>query len=113
MTWRRAAAICLLVFCLSVSAILHFSSLTYPDVVRDHAPQPKVSAPDSELALVLANKIENPSGPELTPAVFSRLVFLRVFGVNGGLLRLANDRLSPASVESAIEIRGPPHSVLC
>jgi hypothetical protein len=109
MTWRRAAAICLLVFCLSVSAVLHFASHIFPDVAGGQVPQPGISAPDSELALVLANKIENPSISELTPAVFGRLNFLRLFGENGGPLGLASDCRLPNSVESAIEIRGPPH----
>jgi hypothetical protein len=111
MTWRRAAAICLLVFCLSVSAILHSASQAYPDVSSPQLPQPGISAPSAEFALVLANKIENPSAPELTPAVFGHLNFLRLFGGNGSLRHLPDDHFRPSSVESAIEIRGPPHSV--
>jgi hypothetical protein len=111
---RRAAATCLLVFCLAVSAILHFASQTYPDIGRGEvSEQPGISAQATEPALVVGNKIENPFSPDLTPAVFGRLNFLRFLGGNGGLRRFANDLLLRSSVESASEIRGPPHSNSC
>lgn len=111
MTWRRSATICLLVFCLPVGAILHFASQVYPDAADGQVSQPEISAPEAGPALALGNKIETPSGPELTPAVLSRLNFLLLLSENGELCRLTDDRFRSGPVASAIEIRGPPGPV--
>ena len=112
MNGRRTAAACLLVLCLAVSAILHFATQTYRRDFGGQGIPVGISAPDAALALVLANKIENPSSPELQPAVFVHLGFLRLFNGACARCRAANELVVPYTVAFAIEIRGPPQATL-
>ena len=108
MNRRRAAATCLLVFCLAVSAIASLASPSFS--VDDTATQPPLglSAPDAALACILGAARDSTSSPELQPAITGLRKSLRVFVGYGGLVCGSHDRALPTLVASAEAIRGPP-----
>ena len=109
MNWRRAAAICLLVFCIAVSA---FSPTASPFLsAKSDAPQPPlgVTAVEAALVCVFGNKSENLPSSESQPAIASVANGLLLHGEDGGLLRGSLDGAPPNQTAAAADIRGPPH----
>lgn len=108
MNRRRAAATCLLVFCLAVSAISPLSSQSLS--ADSTVPQPRLglAEPDAALACILGSKTENSSSPELQPAMAGLPNRLLLFVADGGLVRGSNDGSLPTLVSFAEAIRGPP-----
>ena len=107
---RRAVTAYVLIFCLSLTAVVHLACQTWPEAGAGLEKTLSIAASESELTPMIGDKTKKSSSgtTSLRAAVLARLNFLRFSEESSRLIHGFDNRVPETSVSPAIPIRAPP-----
>jgi hypothetical protein len=109
---RRAVIAYALVFCLTLTSVVHLACETWPEAGAGLEKTLSIAASESELTPMIGDKTKKSSSvtTSLRAAVLARLSFLRFSEESSRLIHGFDNGVPETSVSPAIPIRAPPQT---